>query len=361
MSATTEVLEQAEALVEEFCQELHRLLQQSREQQQKLESQARQLHRALDEINLRLQMARDGTTPMAVDMASLQAAQEEASRQEQDLLSELAQAAESSRRLELLLRQVRMSSRSLRSEEHLQPYDPWELALRSQVLYGREQERNSLAREVHDGPAQVLSNLALGLGRIRQAGSAEEMRALAESVLRDARLGLQEVRRFIYDLRPSPLAEEPLGQQIERYIRDLETAYQIDIDFQWGTPPRQFTDEEKIAVYRIVQEALQNAHRHARSERIAVEAYTEPAAWTVRVSDNGVGFDPLAAWQQPDHWGIRGMHERARLIGAELRIESRPGAGTTVTLRLPLSGPGSSTGEARDGKSDRDPDHLDRG
>jgi len=342
----TEVLEQAEALVGEFCGQLERLLEQARQRQQSLESEARQLRRFLEEVDLRLQLARNGNALAAVDKTQLQTLREEAARQEQEILAQLAHVAESARRLELLLRQVRMSCRSLRSEGRLQPYDPWELALRAQVLYGREQERSSLAREIHDGPAQVLSNLALGLGRARQTESIEEMRALAESMLRDARVGLQEVRRFIYDLRPPPLAEEPLGQQIERYVRDLETAYQIEIDLRWGAPPREFTDEEKIAIYRIVQEALQNAHRHACADKILVEAYVEPVAWVVRVSDNGVGFDPQAVWQQPDHWGIRGMHERARLIGAELHVESRPGGGTVVTLHLPLLGQGADTGES---------------
>lgn len=339
---TADLLLQAETLVEQFCERLEALLRQAQERRQALEGEARRQSRLLDELGVRLALANRGDIP-AADLGRLQAEEETVRRQQQQTLAALAEAEESARRLELLRRQVEMSGRSLR-QVALQPYDPWELALRSQVLYGREQERSALAREVHDGPAQVLSNAVMGLERCRQAETPEESQAAVEDLLRDLRLGLQEVRRFIYDLRPSPLAEEPLGRQLERYIRDLETAYQIAVEFRWGAPPQDLSPEEKIAIYRIVQEALQNARRHARAGKICVEAYVEPNAWIVQVTDDGVGFDPTYPWHQEDHWGLYGMRERAQLIGAELQIESRPGEGTTVRLRLPF--PPQAMGEA---------------
>ncbi len=331
----TELLLHAEALTERFCEQLDALLQQAREQQRALEVDSRQLRRLLDEVGVRVQAAQREGAPTADQFERLQRDHEQLRRQEEQTLAALVQVEESGRRLELLRRQVEMSGRSLRRENHLRPYDPWEMALRSQVLHGREQERSALAREVHDGPAQVLSNLALGLDRCCSGDAPEEMRAAAEPLLRDVRVGLQDVRRFIYDLRPSPLAEEPLGRQVERFVRDLETAYQITVELSWGSPPRDLSPEETVAIYRIVQEALQNARKHARAERIAVESYAEPTGWVVRVSDSGVGFNPSAAWYQEDHWGVRGMRERAQLIGADLQIDSRPGGGTTVLLRLP--------------------------
>ncbi len=333
------LLEQAEEYVETFCGQLSQLLLQARQQQKSLETEARQLRRLLDEIEVRLSLARGDQAPAPASVDQLVSEQGRARQQEENLLTKLSEAEESSRRLELLLRQVEMSGLSLRSETHLRSYDPWELALRSQVLFGREQERSALAREVHDGPAQVLSNLALGLNGSLQTETLEEALASAQALLRDARLGLQEVRRFIYDLRPSPLAEEPLSQQIERYVRDMEATYQLEIEFHWGTAPRELSPEEKVAIYRIVQEALHNARKHARAGRISVEAYVEPTAWVVRVADDGVGFNPKIVWHQEDHWGIRGMRERAQLIGADLQIDSQAGEGTTVLLRLSLLAP----------------------
>jgi two-component system sensor histidine kinase DegS len=266
----------------------------------------------------------------------LQIEQGEAARREEEGLAALVEAEQSSRRLELLLRQVEMSGRSLADGSAHRSYDPWELALRSQVLYGREQERAALAREVHDSPAQILANSVLGLERCRQSETLDEAQPLVRSVLRDVRVGLQEVRRFIYDLRPSPLADGPLGEQIERYIQDFATAYQANVELRWAEAPRTFTPEECIAIYRIVQESLQNARKHARANLIIVEACVELSDWVLEVKDDGVGFDPTAVVLQEDHWGLRGMRERADLIGAEWIVESRPNEGTTVTLRLPL-------------------------
>ncbi len=329
-----DLLLEAEALVDGFCQQLRHLLEQAGRQQQELAADSRQLHRLVDEMQVRLQLA--GSSPAPVNVEQLRARYEATLQEEQELLAHLAEVEESSRRLDLLLRQVEMSGRSLRSELHLHPYDPWELALHSQALYGREQERSALAREVHDGPAQVLSNMALGLERGRQMSVPGELASLLTTLLRDIRLGLQEVRRFIYDLRPSPLAKEPLGRQIERYVEDLESAYQLAIEYRWAPPPRELGPEEQVAIYRIVQEALQNARKHARADRISVETYAEATGWIVHVSDNGIGFDPRLAGEQQDHWGISGMRERARLIGADLQIASQVGEGTKVRLHLPL-------------------------
>ena len=152
------------------------------------------------------------------------------------------------------------------------------------------------------------------------------------------------MRRFIYDLRPSPLADEPLSRQVERFVQDLQTAYQIGVDFRWTEAPRAFSAEERLAVYRVAQEAMQNARKHARADRIIVDACVEPTDWVIRISDTGVGFDPTAAALLADHWGMCGMRERAHLVGAVLTVDSRPGEGTTVTFRLPLYPPQRAAG-----------------
>ncbi|GEM_PF-1333355 len=326
-------LTQAETLAESFCSKLRDLLEAATRQRNALEAELRQLARLRDEVEVRLRFAREGNAPAD---PQLQEKRDALWANEQRIRQALAEAEEHTRRLELLLRHVQMSARSLRSSPAGQPYDPWEMALRSQALYGREAERNALAREVHDGPAQLLASLALGLEQLRGHLSPQEVaREGLERLLRDVRWGLQEARRLIYELRPSPFSGETLGKQVERYVHDLEAAYGIAVELRWADAPRELTQEEKVAVYRIVQEALRNAHRHARASRIAVEAFAAPTGWTVRVVDDGIGFDPDLLGQQQDHWGIRGMRERAQLIGAQLRIESRRGEGTAVVLHLP--------------------------
>jgi len=331
-----DLLLHAETLTQDFCQQLDNLLQQARRRQQDLEAQARHLRRLREEVDMRLQLVLGQRDLVMPNPERLQREQREVAQQEEDSLAALAEAEQTSRRLELLLRQVEMSGRSLADGSTRRSYDPWELALRSQVLYGREQERAALAREVHDSPAQILANSVLGLESCRQSERLDEAKRLIGGVLRDVRVGLQEVRRFIYDLRPSPLADGPLGEQIERYIQDFATAYQANVELRWAESPRPFTPEECIAIYRIVQESLQNARKHARADRMIVEACVELTDWVLEVQDNGVGFDPTAVGLQEDHWGLQGMRERAHLIGAEWIVESQPNEGTTVTLRLPL-------------------------
>lgn len=336
-----DLLARAEALAERFCEELRGLLEQASQERRALEAEARQLGRLRDEVEVRLRLVQGGE--VVGDGEKLEAEQRALRDAERRVRQALGAAEERERRLELLLRHVQMSARSLCTPPAGRPYDPWEMALRSQALYGREEERSALAREVHDGPAQLLASLALGLEQLRGDLPPGEHAAL-ERLVRDVRLGLQEVRRLIYELRPSPLSGEALGKQIERYVQDLQAAYGTTVELHWAAPPRELTEEEKVAVYRIVQEALRNAHRHARASRIAVEAFAGPTGWTVQVVDNGIGLDVDLLWQQQDHWGIRGMRERAQLIGAQLRIESRPGERTAVILHLPVV-PGGSEGE----------------
>ncbi|MGC8874839.1 MAG: sensor histidine kinase [Chloroflexia bacterium] len=329
------LLRQAEVLAERSCEELRCLLEQATEERRALEAEVRQLTRLRDEVDVRLRLAAEGGA--VGDVEKLREQLDALRRTEEQLHQAVGAAEERERRLELLLRHLQMSARSLCAPQAGRPYDPWEMALRSQALYGREEERSALAREVHDGPAQLLASVALGLEELRrtlppEVGAAQQE---LERLVREVRLGLQEVRRLIYELRPSPVADETLDSQIERYVRDLEASCGAKIELRWVPPPRELAQEEKVAIYRIVQEALRNAIRHARAGRIAVEAFVEPAGWTVQVVDDGIGLDTDLLWEHQEHWGIRGMRERAQLIGAQFRIDSRPGEGTVVMLRLP--------------------------
>ncbi len=329
-------LQQAAQLVQAFCRQLALILQQARQGLESLDVEIRKLRRFLDELEVRTRLLQEGTAPAATSV-SWQEELEQARRQERALWEKISGLEEAIRRIDLLHRQVEMSGESLHRQEFGRSEDPWDLALRSQVLYGREQERVALAREVHDGPAQVLSNLILGLERGKETVVEQEhLVGHLETLIRDSRMGLQEVRRFIYDLRPSPLADEPLEQQIERYVRDFEATYQVPVEFRWDVPARFFSPEETIAIYRIVQEGLRNAQKHARARHLLVEVYSDATAWIVQVRDDGVGFDLQAVQRDEERWGIAGMQERARLIGADLQIESRPGEGTTLSLRIPL-------------------------
>ena len=213
-----------------------------------------------------------------------------------------------------------------------------EISLEAVAIQAQEEERYRLAREVHDGPAQILSNVALQLEYISKLATRDPARAKdeMETIQKDLRLAVDEVRRFMYDLRPPALAQQGVGAAVESHCQRLAHRFGMEISVDWKSsavlPPSHDT-----AVFRIVQEALQNVVKHAQSTRVEVRSHDAEGYLRVRVTDNGKGFDPERVRSlDPNHFGLAGMGARAQQIGAELEISSIPDTGTTVHLKVPL-------------------------
>lgn len=230
--------------------------------------------------------------------------------------------------------------------------DAQRLTVRQAMIRAQEDERRRLAREVHDGPAQVLANAILSvqfaarvLARTPQGipDSLREELERIEQVLRD---GLSETRRFIVDLQPTMLKEHGLLVTLRSYIESYHRLFpgQIELDLPESLPP--LTPEQELAIFRIVQEALHNVQRHARARRVGLRISVHPAEMVIVVEDDGQGFRPSAvASTTTGGFGLHGMRERAEVIGAQLTIRSEPGQGTTVTLMVPL-GAATETAQA---------------
>ncbi|RIK46943.1 MAG: hypothetical protein DCC58_01545 [Chloroflexi bacterium] len=217
-------------------------------------------------------------------------------------------------------------------------------AIRSAAFAAQEQERQRLAREIHDGPAQALANAIVALEFVERAIRAPDpdgaARALDEverikSSLRD---GLTEIRRFIFDLRPTMLQDRGLPQTVEHYIATYQSVFPMTIEFRpVGRLPR-LTPEQELTAFRIIQEAIQNARKHARATRVVVTIRCVDQLLDIVVSDNGRGFSPeRVTTHMMSGAGLRGMRERAALIGGTLQIDTVLGEGTTIELRVPLS------------------------
>jgi signal transduction histidine kinase len=152
------------------------------------------------------------------------------------------------------------------------------------------------------------------------------------------RSSLEGVRAMIYDLRPPVLSELGLAGAIRTYVNEYESRYGLKAlchldDRDTGLDPQQ-----ELAVYRIMQEALQNTHKHAQATTVRVEWERDGLGDRVlRCTDDGVGFDIVRAARQQRSVGLLSMRERAELIGAHFDVRSSPGQGTTVTLRLARS------------------------
>ena len=214
-----------------------------------------------------------------------------------------------------------------------------ETSLEMVAIQAQEEERYRLAREIHDGPAQILANVALQLEYISKLATRDPGRARdeMETMQKDLRLAVGEVRRFMYDLRPPALAQQGVGAAVESHCQRLAHRFGMEILIDWQStatlPPSHDT-----AVFRIIQEALQNVVKHAQATQAGIRAVDQEGWVEITVSDNGKGFEPERVRNlDPNHFGLAGMRARAQQIGAGLDVSSLPSRGTTVCLRVPLS------------------------
>jgi signal transduction histidine kinase len=200
-----------------------------------------------------------------------------------------------------------------------------------------ERERGRWARELHDESLQSLAGLRVLLSAARRSNPEESDRLLAQGI-EQVDSAIAEMRRLIADLRPTTLDELGLGAALEALgerlsagnVIDVEVS--VDLDFHAGRTDRRLVSEIEDAVFRLVQEALNNAARHSGAKRARVEVSENEDSLRVRVSDEGSGFDPAAS---SDGFGLIGMRERVTLAGGGLDLHSAPGEGTTITAVLP--------------------------
>lgn len=205
------------------------------------------------------------------------------------------------------------------------------------VVAAQEAERRRIARELHDEVGQALTGLALSLANLeRQAPP--KLRAGLER----ARAGMGELVSRVHDfslsLRPAMLDDLgllPALLWLLEHVHSAQTGLQVDLEHQ-GLD-RRFSWDVETAAYRIVQEALNNVARHGATFSAAVRCLVEGEELFIEIRDSGVGFNPRTI---PPHTtsGLRGMQERARLLGGLMRIESEPGKGTIIAARLPIGG-----------------------
>ncbi|HEY3218921.1 MAG TPA: sensor histidine kinase [Candidatus Limnocylindria bacterium] len=216
---------------------------------------------------------------------------------------------------------------------------PLEVAQR--VLESLEAERERLYRDVHDGPAQVLANAIFEveyLERIAERAPSEvrqTLKAELGGLKTQFRSSLDSVRAMIYDLRPPELTELGLAEAMRNYSSEWESRCGIKVLSTLETTPTELSPQHELAVYRVLQEALQNVHKHAQASTVGVVWQRSMSSWALHVTDDGAGFDLVKAARRAKSVGLLSMRERAELIGGSLQIQSMPGKGTAVTLLLP--------------------------
>jgi two-component system sensor histidine kinase DegS len=203
------------------------------------------------------------------------------------------------------------------------------------------EERTRIACEMHDGLVQSLAGVNFKLDLSQQLIRKDPKASLA--TLRESKaqlkLAIQEARQVIFNLRPLHYDKMALLPALTNYLTSYETQYHIKTQFRVSGDEQILFPRTKIFLFRIVQEALSNVERHAKATRVTVGLDIDPERLRVTIGDNGVGFDMDTVLRDPDKWdhfGIRGILERARLVGGEGKIESKKGRGTTIVVDIPL-------------------------
>jgi len=212
------------------------------------------------------------------------------------------------------------------------------------IVEAQEAERSRLAQEIHDGPAQALSNSIFQVEYIERVIETDPLMARTElRFLRELlRRELGDVRAFISQLRPPLLDQLGLDGAIEDTVEHLRTLTDLEITTDLTAPPAELGDGERTVALRVAQEALQNVRKHAAAAHVAVVTRLDDDGWVLEVRDDGRGFDIGAvAARGRRNFGLQFMRERAELIGARFDVRSRPDGGTVVRLAIPT---GSATG-----------------
>jgi two-component system sensor histidine kinase UhpB len=200
------------------------------------------------------------------------------------------------------------------------------------VLRAQEEERRRVARDLHDEVNQALTAILLRLEALGH-DLADEQAAEVRELKRLATQAMDELLSLARQLRPTALDDHGLVPAIEAQLRGFGERAGIQARLTTDGNPGALDAEKQTVVYRVVQEALANAGRHARAGSVEVALSVKGAGAELRVSDDGVGFDPAIV--RRGGLGLEGMAERAKLVGGELDLRSSPGAGTELTLRVP--------------------------
>lgn len=215
------------------------------------------------------------------------------------------------------------------------------------LLAVTEEELQRIVLDIHDGPVQnlfaALSQLTLLRARISDLPSpAEECVATVNRAIRLLEISLGDIRDLLGTFRSPEFAKNTLTEIVEDIIVQHESFSTCTVTLEMNSPlPESIPLPVKIAVCRILQEALSNIRRHAGVDNASVELMMERKTIILEVSDKGRGFEPPPlngpkATEKQEHIGLRGMRERAELVGGKITVESRPGEGTRIRVEIPV-------------------------
>ncbi len=210
------------------------------------------------------------------------------------------------------------------------------------IIKAQENERRRIAREMHDGPAQAMSNVVLKAEICEKLAEVDMLKAIYElrslkDIVRDC---LKDVRRVIYDLRPMSIDDLGLRPTLQKYIESYSMEHSIRIDFRVKGEDNRIKDSNiALALFRVVQESLNNITKHANATFVSIQIECTEKSILLRIKDDGIGFDVSNLHnidrEEKGGFGVLGMKERIELLEGDFFIDSVINSGTTVRVRLP--------------------------
>jgi two-component system sensor histidine kinase DegS len=213
-----------------------------------------------------------------------------------------------------------------------------QMALR--ILEAQEEERQRVAREIHDGPAQSMANVVMRAEYClklleKNPGKLREELVALQTIARDS---LQDTRKIIFDLRPMALDDLGLAAALKKFVANYKDQYGLPVEYQYFGPRRRLPEAVEVALFRIVQEGLNNIYKHAHASSASVKLEVLPDKVNLVIRDNGRGFNVQKVLKDRNRkgYGLLGIKERVQLLKGEMEIVSAPGKGTTLMVNISL-------------------------
>lgn len=328
---TAVYIREVDRLEKELRQARYHLAVVNKEFHRHSEEQIREAYTEVQELQVKLTVARERET-------ALRRKRDEVERSLRNLESMVKKA-------EAMIKQVSAAMGLLAGnlEEALSQIEGLQerSVLATRIIQAQEDERKRVARDIHDGPAQSMANVVLRAEICEKLLDSDinELRKELAELKAMVKGSLVEIRRIIFNLRPMVLDDLGLAPTLRRFLEALKEETGVAAELVVLGKEQRLPGTVEVTVFRLIQEAVNNARKHARPGRILVRLEFTDTKVNLQVKDDGIGFDVEEAREKSSKnksFGLLSMEERVDLLGGELHITSAPGKGTTVSAQIPL-------------------------
>ena len=365
---TLNVIEQSKGAIYDIAESARKEVDELKEELKQLKFQANAIMKECEELEIKVSISRkrlakinqefvnfseedmrrayQETNDLIVSLAVARERERQILLRRNDVERRLKNSLETVEKAEKLMIQVStvldyLSGDLRRIDEHFENCENKRM-LAIRIIRAQEDERQRIAREIHDGPAQSMSNVVLKAEICEKLACVNIGKAMSElqnlkGIVRDC---LKEVRRIIYDLRPMSIDDLGLEPTLQKYIENFsrENCLKVKLIVR-GNINRIEDNHIVLAIFRIVQESLNNIRKHADASYVLIQIECNDNIVTLRIKDDGKGFD-IAALNNRERnsgFGLLGMKERVELLDGSFSVESVIGSGTTIRVQLPCN------------------------